>query len=194
MGSIAATACGGQSSNALIDDAGISAEAAAAQYLSITSAYQGEVLSDGLVTAAEYEAAGLAVVECIESSGFITADLVPGPGDLKQGVSASWQGSDDQATDDQLRADADRIQQDCIDQYWRHVDHVYHKQAKPSENERQALLLNLVACFKNLGIDDLDVGDPQHRFAEVAAEYDTSHDSTDGSRCVSEAEMAFFES
>ncbi len=187
---LVSTACSSSSAEVDTND---DAATAAAKYLEVTSDFQKEMLSDGVVSDAEYERANLAVIACIEDSGFIHAQMMEGAGKLKRGVSASWQGSDDPATDEELRAQADTIQTECLEEYWRAVDHVYRKQAKPTEAERVKLLEELVECFRKLGVDDLGMGSSQQEFERAALRHDQSTDGLDGSRCLTQGEMAFFE-
>jgi hypothetical protein len=187
---LAAGACSSSPAQVAADD---DAASAAAQYLAVTSEYQREILSDSFVSDTEYERAVLATVACIEESGFMTAVLTHGAGNLIEAVGATWQGSEDPVTDEELMSQADTIQTRCIEEYWRQVDHVYHKQAKPTEAERVVLLEELVECFEQLGVDGLRVDSAEQEFGQAATKYDSSSGTSDGFRCLTQARMAFFE-
>jgi hypothetical protein len=184
-------ACSGSPAQVAADD---DAASAAAQYVAVTSEYQREILSDSFVSDTEYERAVLATVAFIEESGFMTAVLTHGAGNLIEAVGATWQGSDDPVTDEELFSQADTIQTRCIEEYWGgDVDHVYHKQAKPTEAERVDLLEELVGCFAQLGVDDLRVDSSEQEFGQAAAKYDSSSGTSDGAGCMTQAKMAFYE-
>jgi len=127
-------------------------------------------LEDGLVTAAEREAAFLAYVDCLEASGIEVLDyhLQPRGGDSVQ----SRPGSLDVETADQM----DRA---CREQHYAVISLVFRLQSLPTAQEEAEIVYSAGECLRDRGLEIPDGGtrDDLKRIAPV--------DSFD---CLDEAE------
>ncbi len=130
------------------DESGEERNEVIARIIDNTTAEQERFLRDGEVTEADYEAAVLAAVQCMEEAGYETSTAEHGHVIRIQGEGVAsleevdrWQAAYD----------------DCADTYLRDVEQVWQLQHAPSEQEQQEREAAYLACVQDHGIEAGDL-------------------------------------
>lgn len=130
-----------------------------------SSAYQSEILADGVVTYAEHERSTLAMVQCLRDAGLD----VEGPAPRSDGTgilaySYAVLGTADDEPDD-LQARGDEAYAACAAEYENAVARVYEHQNRLTVEERSQLRAPLLECLVDAGLslttesDDAELAD-----------------------------------
>ncbi len=128
------------------------------------SEYQREVLADGAVTEAEFEAAAVAHRECVLARGVDVGPLERHPDGVYWTFSFALQPGEDPATGPGITAF-----HECEDEYISILTMWKYNEAIPVGAERDAAWRELLACLEEFGVSGVSVTD---REAQVVARVD----------------------
>ena len=115
------------------------------------SEYEAPLLSDGVVTFAEYEEAVLATVACLRQSGVVASD--PTLDQAGRIFVYSYEVSESESeTLEDAQARADAVYSTCFTTYEDDLQNTWLRQTEPDSEERAALVAELLRCLEREGL------------------------------------------
>jgi hypothetical protein len=109
---------------------------------------QRAALKDGELTFAEYEAAALRTVQCVNEKG-MAGEAIFRPASRTYEVGARWQSTGDVALNEQNRQESDA----CYAEHWNGISQAWSAQNQPSEQTLQEARKALADCLREAGLE-----------------------------------------
>ena len=119
-----------------------------------TSAFQRDLIADGVVSRAEYEQAVFAAVQCLQQRALDVTDPIPSPNGITPEFNIISEGEITPAVD----AHIEKSYNECAAEYLEDVEIVYVEQNILTGAERQAMLGAFAGCLTDAGVEGVTSG------------------------------------
>ena len=141
------------------------------------------ILSDGVVSLAEYKQALTAESACVNQAGFQTTQL------REQSDKIRWS-FNVKVSDDVDLNEATSIQDSCYAQYVNDIEKVYYLAHVPTGADRDAMFIQLIECLDNVGVSGVSRTDTEQDIVKAIAN-SGSGDLSPGLLCLDQYRAVF---